>query len=228
MSNRLEDYKKELDRLRNEINRLEKLIKARGTNPNSEAILSTLYDDIVKLERLIDNEKSKDTKEDNKWPYDTFLLLDPSSYSISEDMNIGDIAMHMCEGNPGAMSVIFNLFDRANGGYDELCICDALDIRGSKLYMLNNDCCGRNMDKMERTITMFKRGIYSKEEIQKNLGLSYAIPFIDDSIVIDGVPPYGEPFDETDDKWMEYCKKNRDTFMKKLESAMEPSGFGGK
>ena len=69
---------------------------------------------------------------------------------------------------------------------------------------------------------------FSYKEIQDNLNLTNAIPFIDDSIIIDGVPQYGEEFGPQNEKWDEYCDKNREVFIKKLNNALGQSGgFGG-
>ena len=58
-------------------------------------------------------------------------------------------------------------------------------------------------------------------EIQNNLRLIRAIPFIDDSIVIEGVPSYDKEFAPLDDEWEEYCQLNREAFIKKLNAALE-------
>ena len=62
---------------------------------------------------------------------------------------------------------------------------------------------------------------FSEEQIQSNLDLVRAMPFIDDSIVIEGVPPYGEDFGPTDEKWDEFCNKNKEAFTKKLDAFLE-------
>ena len=62
---------------------------------------------------------------------------------ITADMSTMDMIMVMSEGNPGAMSVLINMFQDFEG-ITGILACDRLDIRGSKLYMLNNDCCRRD------------------------------------------------------------------------------------
>lgn len=139
---------------------------------------------------------------------------------LNANMNTMDMIMTMCEGNPGAMQVVMQMMNDPRCFMD-IFLCDLLDIRGSKLYMLHNDCCGRNKDKLKRTLTMFRYGVYSQEEIQSNLDLVMAMPFIDDSIVIEGVPPYGKDFGPGYKKWDEFCQKNKDVFVQKLNAILE-------
>ena len=139
---------------------------------------------------------------------------------LTKNMNTMDIVMTMCEGNPGALNVLMQMMNDPRGFMDIL-LCDSLDIRGSKLYMLHNDCCKRNNDKFYRTLMMLRNGVYSAEQIKSNFDLVYAIPFIDDSIVIEGVPPYGENFGPANEKWEEFSAKNKEIFTQKLNEALE-------
>ena len=141
---------------------------------------------------------------------------------INGNMNVIDMVVTMSEGNPGAINVIMTMLsDPSMAPF--LLLCDTLGIRGSRLYMLHNDCCRRNNEKFKRTLTMIKRGIFSEEEINACLDLPYALPFIDDTITIDGVPPYGEAFDESHPKWKEFCQKNREAFLEKLNKTKKAS-----
>ena len=139
---------------------------------------------------------------------------------LKSDMNIGNMVSVMCEGNPGAAAVLGQMASDFRTFMD-IFLCDSLGIRGSKLYMLNNDCCGRNIDKFKRTLMMLRCGVFTDEEIHTNLELGRAIPFIDDSIAIDGVPSYNEEFGPGDEKWEEFCKLNKEAFTKKLAAALE-------
>ena len=139
---------------------------------------------------------------------------------ITGNMSTVDMIMTMCEGNPGAMNIIMQMMNDPRGLMDIL-LCDSLDIRGSKLYMLYNDCCEKNNDKFNRTLTMLRCGVYSQEQIQANLDLVRAIPFIDDSIVIEDVPPYGNDFGPSNKKWAEFCAENKEAFISKLSEALE-------
>lgn len=140
---------------------------------------------------------------------------------LTGNMGMMDIIMTMSEGNPGALQVIMQMMDDPQLSFMDIYLCDSLEIRGPKLYMLNNDCCERNNYKFSRTLMMLRCGVFSKEEIQNNLDLPYAMPFIDDSIVIDGVPPYGKDFGPGDEKWDEFCQKNKEAFIQKLNTVLE-------
>ena len=61
----------------------------------------------------------------------------------------------------------------------------------------------------------------SEEEIQENLGLCYAVPFLDDSVKMEGIPSYDEEFGPTDSKWDEYIKANREVVVPKIHERME-------
>ena len=136
-----------------------------------------------------------------------------------DNMNFMDIIMVMSEGNPGAMAVIMQMMNDSSFFMDML-LCDSFNIRGAKLYMLYNDCCERNMCKFKCTLLMLRNGIYSQEEIEKNLSLVRAIPFIDDGIVIDGISYYNQDFSSSHEKWEEFCQRNRDAFIEKLNAAL--------
>ena len=55
---------------------------------------------------------------------------------------------------------------------------DSLGIYGSKIYMLWNDCCDRDMGKLNETLQYFREGDISEEEIHANLDKVRAEPFI--------------------------------------------------
>ena len=131
-----------------------------------------------------------------------------------------DMFMIMSEGNPGALNVLMQMMNDPRDFMDIL-LCDSLDIRGSKLYMLNNDCCGRDINKFRRTLMMLRSGVFTDKQIHQNLELAYAIPFIDDNIKIEGVPPYGKDFGPTHEKWEEFCEKNKESFIERLEEEVK-------
>ena len=149
-----------------------------------------------------------------------------SNEKIEPNMSVLDVMMTMSEGNPGALMVLMKMMEDPIGFLDML-LCDSLDIRGTKLYMLDNDCCGRNYDKLKRTLTMFRCGAFSEEEIHNNLNLVRAIPFIDDGVVIKGIPEYGKEFGPGHPQWDEYCLINRRLFIERLNSAMEQESAPG-
>ncbi len=148
---------------------------------------------------------------------------------IEGKMSIIDMIIAMAEGNYYAVDILSRMMKDPQGILEVL-YCDSLEIRGSKLYMLYNDCCDKNMDKFYRTLKMFKSGVFTEKQIHSNLGLIKAIPFIDDSIKVEGVPEYGsdKEFGLNDPKWEEYCNLNKEAFVKKLNSALgQTGGIGG-
>ena len=143
-----------------------------------------------------------------------------SNEKITSDMSIMDLMMVMSEGNPGALTVLMQMI-QAPRGFMDILLLDTLDIRGSKVWMLYSDSCGKNEGKFNRTLMALRCGAYSEEEIQENLGLTYALPFLDDSIQIEGVPSYDEKFGPMDAKWDEYLKANREVVVPKIHERME-------
>lgn len=148
---------------------------------------------------------------------------------INTNMSTLDMLMVMSEGNPGALSVIMQMMqDKKPRGFLDILLLDSLDIRGSKIYMLWSDCSERNMEKYFRTLMMLRSGVFSEEQIQKNLNLTYALPFIDESINPNGTPNYGEEFGPTDEKWKEFCKVQKEAFIPKLEKKIAEEAERGK
>lgn len=139
---------------------------------------------------------------------------------ITGDMSIMDVMMVMSEGNPGALTVLMQMIQNSRG-FTDILLLDTLDIRGSKVWMLYSDSCGKNEGKFNRTLKALRCGAYSEEEIQENLGLCYAVPFLDDSVQMEGIPSYDEEFGPTDSKWDEYIKANREVVVPKIHERME-------
>ena len=75
---------------------------------------------------------------------------------IRFDMTTLDMAMIMSEGNPGALQIVMSRLQTPEGLL-QLLTCDSKGIRGTNLYLLFSDCCGKDEEKFERTIQ--KNGI---------------------------------------------------------------------
>lgn len=133
---------------------------------------------------------------------------------INGNMNMMEMVMIMSEGNPGAMSVIMGMMQDLTGPRDILML-DSMDIRGSHLYMLNNDCCRRDPTKFKRTLMVLRSGVFTQEQIHENLERDYALPFIDDSIEMEGVPSYDDDFGPTHPKWDEWCEAQKESFRRR-------------
>lgn len=98
---------------------------------------------------------------------------------INANMDMVEIIATMSEGNPGAATCMIQMFQ-----YDFLTTMrdilwfDSMQIYGSKIYMIWNDCCKRDISKFKNTMEYLRSGKISKEEIHKNLNNVRAVPFI--------------------------------------------------
>ena len=98
---------------------------------------------------------------------------------ITADMTVQDMLLTMCEGNPGALTCMMELlFAGSDTGLLDILLFDSMGIYGSKIYMVWNDCCGRDMEKFKKTIQAFREGKFTEQEINENLSQPYAKPFI--------------------------------------------------
>lgn len=94
-----------------------------------------------------------------------------------------DIMMKMSEGNPGALTCLIEMAKKKDwyGEANEIVMImslDTMELYGLNLYMLWNDCCDRDLIKMELVLRNYQMGILSKEEIHKNLNQGRGTPFI--------------------------------------------------
>lgn len=139
---------------------------------------------------------------------------------LKDNLEFQELLFEITEGNPGAVKVYAEMMsDERLVHY--ISLLKHLDIKGARLYILYNDCCDRNNDKLFRTLLMFRYQIFSKAEISANLDQAYVIPFIDDNIIIDGMPSYEENFSRYDLKWFEFCIIQKKAFLTKMESVIK-------
>lgn len=97
---------------------------------------------------------------------------------ITADMSMQDVLITMSEGNPGALTCMMQMLQTNPMSFMDILLFDKMGIYGSKIYMVWNDCCGRDMKKFKDTIQAFREGKFSEEEIHENLNRPYAKPFI--------------------------------------------------
>ena len=94
-------------------------------------------------------------------------------------MTTQDMLINMCDGNPGALTCMIGMLKRDAGkAVLQILQFDMLGIYGSKIYMVWNDCCGRDYDKLDETIQAFAEGKFTREQIHENLNQVRARPFI--------------------------------------------------
>lgn len=109
-------------------------------------------------------------------------LLMSNNNRINPYMGLHEVISIMSEGNPGALECISMMFaDNAYGTAIDLLLFDKLEIYGSKLYMVWNDCCNRDMKKFKETIRAFRSEKFTKEQIHENLNQIRAKPFIEET-----------------------------------------------
>ena len=80
----------------------------------------------------------------------------------------------MSAGNPGALDMALALVKRDP---HLLFMCDTLGLYGARLYMLWNDCCGRDIEKVDRVITAWQRGQLTDEQIHAHVSGGRGKPF---------------------------------------------------
>ncbi len=97
---------------------------------------------------------------------------------ITADMSVQDMLITMSEGNPGALTCMMQMMTSDPMALLDILLFDSMGIYGSKIYMVWNDCCGRDMAKFKETIQAFREGKFTEEEIHENLSRPYAKPFI--------------------------------------------------
>lgn len=130
-------------------------------------------------------------------------MLDKLSYMSLDNLSsiIVLIKLYQCESNKSDLSVM---------------LLDILDIRGIRICFLYNDCCGRDLDKFNRTLDALDSGIYTREEIDANFADFPIIPFLDDSIELAGIDSSYKDFGPNDDGWYDYLCANRERVLPKL------------
>lgn len=85
---------------------------------------------------------------------------------IRSHMSIQDVVVAMSEGNPGAIVTCMQIIQLGEkidpksfaGGLGALLMLDTLHIYGSRLYMLWNDVCGRDVAKTLAVLRAYQLG----------------------------------------------------------------------
>ena len=94
---------------------------------------------------------------------------------ININSTIADSILAICEGNPGAMAFVMELIQE--GDMLTVLMFDKLELYGEKLYMLWNDCCGREIENVRKVIDLWQQGKITKESIQEHVSGGYGKPF---------------------------------------------------
>lgn len=82
----------------------------------------------------------------------------------------------MSERNPGALTVLMILIKEDEMNVIKYVLAlDALEIYGSNIYILWNDCCGRDVSKVKDIIDSWQSGNLLEEDIHKAIETSTPI-----------------------------------------------------
>lgn len=91
---------------------------------------------------------------------------------ITLDKVVADLVFSYSQGNPGAMTVVTLILKAAakDLAYMQcLDMFDKLKLKGSKLYMLWNDCCNRDIDKILKITFLLKLGELTEQDIHEHI-----------------------------------------------------------
>lgn len=95
--------------------------------------------------------------------------------------SVADIVTKMSEGNPGAMTVVVKLVKEMEKDIQVLniilCLDEHLELYGSRLYQLWNDCCDRDIQKVIQIVRLYMNGDISKKEILEHVNKPWGEPF---------------------------------------------------
>ncbi len=80
-------------------------------------------------------------------------------------MNNKSMVEMLAQGNPGAITFVKNWFAEHENVQEYIDTLKQYNIVGSRLYILWNDCCGRDYDVFFKTVKAIKVGIVDKKEI---------------------------------------------------------------
>ena len=87
--------------------------------------------------------------------------------------NIQDIIIQLSEGNPGALTTCFEILRETGSNIFEaiplFLTLDSMELYGSHLYMLWNDCCDRNIKAVIDVINGFITGKITKDDINERI-----------------------------------------------------------
>lgn len=94
---------------------------------------------------------------------------------------IGNVAKN----NPKAMTVLAELIRTEQiDGFIIIELLSHLKIKGEKIWKLYEDCANKEIETLKKTVLVLATESFSEQEIQNNLELQKAIPFIDPTINI--------------------------------------------
>ena len=92
--------------------------------------------------------------------------------------SVEKIITKMSDGNPGAMNVLIIASQINPFGLFEIVLpLDELELYGSDIYQLWNDCCKRDISRVKEVLKLWQEGKISKEEIHNHVKQPWGISF---------------------------------------------------
>ncbi len=89
-----------------------------------------------------------------------------------------DILEKLADGNPGALTALYQFINASYGDNGDLYIArcfetffiiDMMELYGSHLYMLWNDCCNRDTKKFLKVIEGYREGKIKKSDLNERI-----------------------------------------------------------
>lgn len=96
-----------------------------------------------------------------------------------------DLMIKMSEGNPGALMTCTELLKLGTSGVVAIIFLDYLGIYGERLYMLWNDCCDRDIQRVMKVVSAVNaEKKLSEEDVRKHVSGVRGTPFTDEELGI--------------------------------------------
>ncbi len=83
-----------------------------------------------------------------------------------------DVIIKLSEGNPGAITTLTELANSYKSFFEvapDYLTIDTMGLYDSQLYMLWNDCCDRNIEKVKQIIKLYREGKITSRDIDERI-----------------------------------------------------------
>lgn len=95
---------------------------------------------------------------------------------------IEEVVLKMSEGNPGCAEFLMQLITKSKhngelGGLGNIVLVDHIGLYGSQAYMLWNDCCDRDLEKVELVLENFRARTITRATIFDHVSGGRGKPF---------------------------------------------------
>lgn len=97
-----------------------------------------------------------------------------------------DVITKMSEGNPGAINVLVQLMKRETpDGLGAILLFDTIGLYGCRIYMLWNDCCDCDLERVLQIMEAFRSGKITSESIHEHVQDPRGTAFTDQELGIE-------------------------------------------